>query len=1066
MSFDVSRISFDPLKDYFGVVMQQGRVQTDADWNELVAQIRRRIQAETLDTVGSSGVPFETPDGFAISLQGNDLNIGPGRMYVDGILVENHTQAIKWDARLEENSGTGKLSGIDLPSAPSGLQGVATYSQQPHLVLPPALPNGSYLVYLDVWYRDVDRLLDPSLEDVALGVDTTTRNQVVWQVKTLPVPAGTDPATPDVDIPDWLKTVHPSSARMSAIKGEAPPADDPCELPPGAGYKGLENHLFRVQIHDGGGADAATFKWSRDNAMVSQRVMAMPTAKSIRLDSLGLDEYRGFKGGDWVEITDDYRIHHGLPGEMRRIKLVDGVEPVTRTITLVGDPLPLGNGPGQFPVDNEDKTLPERHTRVIRWDQKEKVLDDQHAEIFDLDIIANGGVIPVNAAQKIAIEKGVVVEFSLESLVDEADGFAPEFKSGDYWTIVARVQDLSVQEYTNAPPRGIHHHFAKLAFVDNGEVFDSRDFFPHGHAGCGCTVCVDVEDHNQGRVTIQRAVDYVTAQGGGTVCLGAGEYRLSRPISINGETVTLRGQGWKTIVQAAGPTSLVDIQDSVDVTLERMLLLSTASQKRGASINVNNVVGCRVRECFISNFAFERSDSVGIQLRGLCAITAIEDNFFQASHGISGPGNREEFLTTLGLNIRNNYLNCSQVGVGFGSVSVHLDQLNIVDNTIKGADTVGIELSGTVAPDAAVALSNNELQNCSNGIRLGVGNVRLSANDLTVRREASATAIAIVPGFTDEPLSDLQIIGNRMRGYAQHAMSVETHVDNIMVKQNQLKDIGGAAFIVEETGFIDTLSFENNQIENIAGELGREQFVAAMHLQVGRADISDNTFRELVHVNQAANVRAGLSVVAFAELRVQSNRFLGLTPSAYRGFGAGIWINSNSGHAEISGNTISRRERTGAVETASWVPVITVPQRIFGLGRLFAPVVDNGGDAVLVTRNNIFRLSANRHAIDMRNNKLDGATSTAACIIVFADDCRLSDNEITHDRAVLLAQVRSDLATINNNRFATNDDRDVLHITARQFVVMGNISTGNIRVRDGSNVQPLPQPWAPLNPIG
>ena len=34
MSFDNSRYTFNPRNDYSGVVMQQGRVQLDSDWNE------------------------------------------------------------------------------------------------------------------------------------------------------------------------------------------------------------------------------------------------------------------------------------------------------------------------------------------------------------------------------------------------------------------------------------------------------------------------------------------------------------------------------------------------------------------------------------------------------------------------------------------------------------------------------------------------------------------------------------------------------------------------------------------------------------------------------------------------------------------------------------------------------------------------------------------------------------------------------------------------------------------------------------------------------------------------
>ena len=94
MSFDKSRFTFDPWNDYCGVVMQQGRVQLDSDWNEWLAELSRRIQAGTLDTLGRAVYPATTPFAFHIQASNsggtNSISIGPGRMYVDGLLAENH----------------------------------------------------------------------------------------------------------------------------------------------------------------------------------------------------------------------------------------------------------------------------------------------------------------------------------------------------------------------------------------------------------------------------------------------------------------------------------------------------------------------------------------------------------------------------------------------------------------------------------------------------------------------------------------------------------------------------------------------------------------------------------------------------------------------------------------------------------------------------------------------------------------------------------------------------------------------------------------------------------------
>jgi hypothetical protein len=49
MGADVSRARFDALRDFAGVVLQQGRLLLDADFNEYVALLDRRLRAETCD---------------------------------------------------------------------------------------------------------------------------------------------------------------------------------------------------------------------------------------------------------------------------------------------------------------------------------------------------------------------------------------------------------------------------------------------------------------------------------------------------------------------------------------------------------------------------------------------------------------------------------------------------------------------------------------------------------------------------------------------------------------------------------------------------------------------------------------------------------------------------------------------------------------------------------------------------------------------------------------------------------------------------------------------------------
>jgi len=197
MSLDLSRLTFDRINDFADVVSEQGRPQTDADWNEWVAERSRRERAETLDLLGHATYPATTPNAFnvqAINTGGtNNILIGFGRMYVDGILVENHGPigaGTPWDSALAELSNTPQPQ----PSTAQPLDATNSilFTQQPYnpgAAVPPG--PGQYVAFLDVWQRPVTSTEAPSLVDVAIGVETTGRIQTAWRVSLLPMPVVT-----------------------------------------------------------------------------------------------------------------------------------------------------------------------------------------------------------------------------------------------------------------------------------------------------------------------------------------------------------------------------------------------------------------------------------------------------------------------------------------------------------------------------------------------------------------------------------------------------------------------------------------------------------------------------------------------------------------------------------------------------------------------------------------------------------------------------------------------------------------------------------------------------------
>src|SRR5205823_11695699 len=96
MQADISRPFRHPRKHYRRVLMQQGRVQLDADWNEQVDILLHYLQTLAADLTGPHGVPMrangQPGSGFDVEEEEDlrrDFLILPGHYYVDGILCEN-----------------------------------------------------------------------------------------------------------------------------------------------------------------------------------------------------------------------------------------------------------------------------------------------------------------------------------------------------------------------------------------------------------------------------------------------------------------------------------------------------------------------------------------------------------------------------------------------------------------------------------------------------------------------------------------------------------------------------------------------------------------------------------------------------------------------------------------------------------------------------------------------------------------------------------------------------------------------------------------------------------------
>ncbi|HBX71035.1 MAG TPA: hypothetical protein DEH25_17080, partial [Chloroflexi bacterium] len=204
MKGDFTRNTYKKRKHYSRVLMQQGRVQVDADWNEQIDIDVHIDRTARRDIIGHCGGPQGlAPDGtplagFEITPQGGNLRISAGRYYVDGILVENETAHL-FTAQPDFRSAA-------LPTAP-----------------------GNYLIYLDVWERHLTALEDPEIREVALGgPDTATRARVLGQVKWQAI--SDDDECNDFG-PGWVPEGANSTGRLAARAEPDPPGTKPCIVP-------------------------------------------------------------------------------------------------------------------------------------------------------------------------------------------------------------------------------------------------------------------------------------------------------------------------------------------------------------------------------------------------------------------------------------------------------------------------------------------------------------------------------------------------------------------------------------------------------------------------------------------------------------------------------------------------------------------------------------------------------------------------------------------------------------------------------------------------------------------
>ncbi|HSZ60716.1 MAG TPA: DUF6519 domain-containing protein [Terriglobales bacterium] len=495
MGSDRARVTYDPKQQYRSVVMQQGRVTLEADWNEASQIASEELRRETLDFVGPCGTP---DNGYEILLSSSpsnapyDFSILPGTMYVGGVrahLLET----------VDYNSQTDWLD-----NGPEDPLWVSLSS------LPGSPPISDEFVYLYLREQEVSAVEDQDLKDIALGgPDTAQRTRLLQRFVRVAcggsdcasglTAAETQWATLGLTFDsDTMRLKSSSTLEVSFLN----PAQNqtPCQPQASGGYVDPDNQLIRVQI---AGIDPASNNpqliWGFDDASFLYRVDLDSGNNRLVFQSVPVDASHQPVKNQIVEL-------------LRTAAILPNGQYVASATGVV---LQLDKN---YDPDQQSVAIPSGVTLPLDYTEYNQSPPVEAGQLFlrvwqeMIPAAQPGTAYPLG-------DTGVQVTLGLQSP-------ASEFHIGDYWMFAVRPatpQTVYPERYENAPqpPDGPRLWACPLGVIAwNGEVgtvvSDCRNEFCNlvdacrRSEGC-CTITLNPQDVAQGN-TLQQIINQVSTE--------------------------------------------------------------------------------------------------------------------------------------------------------------------------------------------------------------------------------------------------------------------------------------------------------------------------------------------------------------------------------------------------------------------------------------------------------------------------------------------------------------------------------------------------------------------------
>jgi hypothetical protein len=720
MGSDRARISFDERQQYRSVVMQQGRVTLDADWNESQVISGEESRKDLLDIIGPAGTP---DNGYAVTfpVPGFDFQVGAGTMYVGG--MRGYTpEPVLYSQQSDWLDDT-----ID-----------------PDWVPVPQQPPGNEYIYLFLREQEVSAVEDSDLKDVALGgPDTAQRTRLIQHIVRTTTTGKDCPSALAEAEASWATeglTFDRDNMRLNSeatlLVGftDTGGTPTPCDPVARGGYLGADNQLIRVQISSAGAqidsGPGPRFLWGFDDASFLYRVGVIDP-QTVKLQAAPIDAEHQPKAGQAVELlVAAAELANGefvAAADGFVTTLASAYNPDTQIISLQSV-LPAAYGDG----DPKDPHPARVYLRV--WQQ-------------ELSFTA-GTPVPLG-------DTGIQVTL-------QTANSAP-FHLGDYWMFAARPstpQEVYPERYltTAQPPDGPREWICPLAVIawlpsGGGQVisdcrnpFDNLVGLTRKKLGGCCTVNISPSDLNATK-TLQTILDQFRGSAGVNVCFAPGVYNLTQPLllTVDHSNFTLAACAGGVIFQVqqgsepAFPQGLIVLNAASSVSIRGIQFHLPLVPFGATTISTPGVplleevflsIGVRPAGCSdltIEDCQFEFTAAqaaqvgVGILAAGKCIRLCLKSNRFEMAASFSaagapiaaGPANFIAGFLLFPTTISKDILPTSAIkpGASGGVLGSFLDQAAVRDNVFTGL-TVPFFVYG----DCGLAdFAANTVRNCVNG---------------------------------------------------------------------------------------------------------------------------------------------------------------------------------------------------------------------------------------------------------------------------------------------------------------------------------------------------------------